>query len=109
MEVRPDCRRQPQVLNPFSETLSRDHIRDIQLKNLRRLIEYSRANCTLYRHRLKRIKANDIRTLEDVKQIPLLEKEDLRLAQDGKANFLFGDVLGIPADSVSHYRQNRPY
>lgn len=91
--------------NPFSETLSREHIQAIQLKNLRQLVEYSKANSTLYRHRLKHINVKDIRTLEDVEQIPLLEKEDLRLAQEDTPNFLFGDVLGIPADAVTHFRQ----
>ena len=91
--------------NPFSETLPRENIRSIQLKNLRKLVEYSQSNSILYQDRLKYINPEDIRTIEDVKQIPLLGKEDLRLAQEDKANFLFGDVLGVPSESVNHFRQ----
>jgi phenylacetate-CoA ligase len=91
--------------NPFTETLPREKIRAIQLKNLRKLIEYSQTNSILYQDRLKDINPEDIRTFEDVKQIPLLEKEDLRLAQEDKSNFLFGDVLGVPSERVNHFRQ----
>jgi len=91
--------------NPFTETLPREKIRAIQLKNLRKLVEYSQANSILYQDRLKDINPEDIRTIEDVKQISLLEKEDLRLAQEDKSNFLFGDVLGVPSERVNHFRQ----
>jgi len=91
--------------NPFTETLPRENIRAIQLKNFRKLVEYSQTNSILYQDRLKDINPADIRTIEDVKQIPLLEKEDLRLAQEDKSNFLFGDVLGVPSERVNHFRQ----
>ena len=91
--------------NPFTETLPRESIRAIQLKNLRKLVEYSQTHSTLYQHRLKGIHPKEIRTMEDVRQIPLLEKEDLRLAQEDKSNFLFGDVLGVPSEKVNHFRQ----
>ena len=91
--------------NPFSETLPREKIQAFQLENLRKLIKYSQSNSILYRDRLKNINAEDIRTIDDARQIPLLEKEELRLAQEDKADFLFGDVLGVPAESVTHFRQ----
>ncbi len=91
--------------NPFTETLPREKIQAIQLKNLRKLVKYSQAHSILYQDRLKDINPADIRTIEDVKQIPLLEKEDLRLAQEDKSNFLFGDVLGVPSERVNHFRQ----
>jgi phenylacetate-CoA ligase len=91
--------------NPFTETLPRESIRAIQLKNLRKLVEYAQTHSILYQDRLKGIDLKDIRTMEDVKQIPLLEKEDLRLAQEDKSNFLFGDVLGVPSEKVNHFRQ----
>lgn len=97
-----DCRK---FWNPFSKTLARENIRAIQLKNLRKLVEYSQTNSTLYQDTLKDINPEDIRTIEDVKQIPLLEKEDLRLAQEDKSNFLFGDVLGVPPERVAYFRQ----
>jgi len=91
--------------NPFIETLPRENIRAIQLKNLRKLVRYSQANSILYQDRLKDINPEDIHTMEDVRQISLLEKEDLRLAQEDKSNFLFGDVLGVLSERVNHFRQ----
>lgn len=95
----------PKYWNPFTETLPRESIRAIQLRNLRRLLAFSQTHSILYQDRLKDINPEDIRTIEDVRRIPLLEKEDLRLAQEDKPNFLFGDVLGVPSSSVNHFRQ----
>ncbi len=91
--------------NPFSETLPRRSIQAFQLQHLRELVEYSQANSVLYQDRLRSINPEEIRTMDDVRQIPLLEKADLRLAQEDKAEFLFGDVLGVPGESVTHFRQ----
>jgi phenylacetate-CoA ligase len=91
--------------NPCTETLPREGIRVIQLKNLRNLIRYARENSILYQEKLKGIKPEEIETIEDIKQLPLIEKEDLRQAQDNKTNFLFGDLLGVPPEKVTHFRQ----
>ncbi len=91
--------------NPFTETLPRVSIRSIQLKNFRNLVRYAQKKSTLYQNKFKDIKVEDINTLEDVRQLPLLEKEDLRLAQDNKGHFLFGEVLGVSPEKVTHFRQ----
>jgi phenylacetate-CoA ligase len=95
----------PVFWNPYIETLSRDRITKIQLKNLRELICYAQKNVNLYQEKLSGIKPEDIRSIEDLKKLPLIEKEDLRRAQDNKTNFLFGDMLGVPTDAVTHFRQ----
>ena len=91
--------------NPFIETLPRESIRSIQLKNFRNLVSYVQKNSPLYQKKLKDIQPEDIKTIEDVRQLPLLEKEDLRQAQDNKGHFLFGELLGVPSEKVTHFRQ----
>jgi hypothetical protein len=95
MEERPMAEDSRKFWNPFTETLSRENIRSIQLKNLRKLVKYSQTNSILYQDRLKDINPEDIRTIEDVKQIPLLDKEDLRLAQEDRS-FCGITVLHLP-------------
>ncbi len=91
--------------NPFTETLPRESIRSIQLKNFCNLVRYAQKKSTLYQKKFKDIKVEDIKSFEDVRQLPLLEKEDLRLAQDNKGHFLFGEVLGVSPEKVTHFRQ----
>jgi phenylacetate-CoA ligase len=43
--------------------------------------------------------------MDDVRRLPLVDKEGLRTAQDGKEPFLFGEVLGVPSAEVSGFRQ----
>jgi phenylacetate-CoA ligase len=87
------------------ETLPREKIREIQLKNFREIFRHAKENAALYRERFKGIDPNDIRTLEDVRQIPMLDKDDLRIAQDNKEPFPFGEMLGVPMEEVSTFRQ----
>ena len=91
--------------NPYTELLDREQITAIQLKNFRRLVRLARRNSTFYRSHLAAVEADDIQRLEDIRKIPLVEKEDLRLAQENRGEFLFGDMLGVPPAEVSHFRQ----
>jgi len=91
--------------NPYIETLPREYITAIQLKNLRNLIRYAQNNSILYQRRFKGIEPEDIKTIEDIKKLPLLEKEDLRQAQENTTHFLFGDLLGVSSENVTHFRQ----
>lgn len=91
--------------NPYMETLPREKIREIQLKNFREIFRHAKENAALYRERFKGIDPNDIQTLEDVRQIPMLDKDDLRIAQDDKEPFPFGEMLGVPMEEVSTFRQ----
>ncbi|MEJ2097222.1 MAG: AMP-binding protein [Deltaproteobacteria bacterium] len=91
--------------NPYMETLPREKIREIQLKNFREIFRHAKENAALYRERFKGIDPNEIQTLEDVRQIPMLDKDDLRIAQDDKEPFPFGEMLGVPMEEVSTFRQ----
>ena len=87
------------------ETLPRQHIREIQLKQFRRILGYAQAHADFYRDRYAGIDPQDIRTLDDVRKLPLIDKNDLRKAQDDKEPFPFGEMLGVPSEEVSTFRQ----
>jgi phenylacetate-CoA ligase len=91
--------------NPFIETLPREHLQQIQLKNFRRMVCHAKTHSAFYRRLYDRIDPEAIQTMEDVRALPLVCKEDLRAAQDGKAPFLFGELLGVRPEEVTTFRQ----
>jgi phenylacetate-CoA ligase len=91
--------------NPYMETLPREKIRKIQLMNFRGILKHAKANATLYKNRYKDINPDDIKTMDDIRKLPLLDKDDLRIAQDNKEPFPFGEMLGVPPEEVSTFRQ----
>lgn len=91
--------------NCNAETLSREEIWAIQLKRFRDLLAYAKSRSAFYVERYKHIDPSDIKTIEDVRRLPLIDKEDLRTAQEGKDPFPFGDILGVPTEEVTTFRQ----
>ncbi|MCG7985956.1 MAG: hypothetical protein JAZ20_14560 [Candidatus Thiodiazotropha weberae] len=63
-----------------SQYLRPDEIKAIQLNKLKKLLKYSYANIPFYHDRFKKAGFNptDFKTLEDLKIIPLLTKDDIR-------------------------------
>ncbi len=91
--------------NPFLETLPRENLIEIELGNFRKYLHYAKQNCVFYRDRYKDIDPAEIRSIEDVRKLPLIDKKDLRLAQEGQVVGLFGEMLGVPQDDVTDFRQ----
>ncbi len=91
--------------NPYVETLSRDEIHRLQLRRLRRLISYVKLNSVFYRETYRDIEPEDIVTLDDVRKLPLIDKDDLRKSQDETKPFPFGTIAGVPDEAVSTFRQ----
>jgi phenylacetate-CoA ligase len=91
--------------NPYVETLSRDEILRVQLKSLRRLISYVRLNSDFYRENYRDIEPEDIVTMDDVRKLPLIDKDDLRKSQDETKPFPFGTIPGVPTEDVTTFRQ----
>ncbi len=91
--------------NPYLETLPREQLVQIQLKRFREIFTYAKTHSALYQHRHRDINPQDIRTLGDVRKLPLIDKEDLRKAQDDKEPFPFGEMLGVSPEEVSTFRQ----
>jgi phenylacetate-CoA ligase len=95
----------PAYWNPFIETLPREQLQQIQLKNFRRILTHAKTHSAFYRKLYGRIDPEAIQTMDDVRALPLVCKEDLRAAQDGKEPFPFGELLAVSPEEVSTFRQ----
>ena len=91
--------------NPYLETLPREKIQQLQLLNFRRIVEHAETNCVFYKHHYRSRDTSMIRTMEDIRAFPLVDKDDLRIAQEEKDPFPFGEILGVPLREVSTFRQ----
>lgn len=91
--------------NRYLETLPREQIAGIQLDRFRRILSYAKTHSAYYRDRYSHINPQDIRTIEDVRKIPLIDKTSLRNAQDDKEPFPFGEIIGVPPEEVTAFRQ----
>jgi len=91
--------------NPFLETLPREKLQQIELKNFRNILTYAKENAPFIREKYRGISPEDIETINDVKSLPLMDKEDLRKAQEGKKPFPFGEISGVDIREISDFRQ----
>lgn len=66
--------------NKKIEAMPLDDLKNLQLKNLRHLIKWVFSHNRFYRERLLQagVQPDSIKTLEDIRKIPLLNKDDLR-------------------------------
>ncbi len=92
--------------NPYLETLPRERLRALQLAKFKRIFqwtwEHSRFHRSLYD--AAGIAPADIRTFEDIRRVPKVEKSMMRDIQ-GKDPFPYGDALCVPLEEVSAFRQ----
>ncbi|MEW6141211.1 MAG: AMP-binding protein [Thermodesulfobacteriota bacterium] len=91
--------------NPYLETFPRERMVGIQLERFRQILAHAKSQSPFYRHRYADIDPRDIKTMEDVKRLPLIDKAALRKAQDDKEPFPFGDMLGVTPEEVTTFRQ----
>jgi phenylacetate-CoA ligase len=63
-----------------TQYLSPEEVRALQLDRLRRLLDHAYWNCPFYRERLDRLGMvpGDVKTLTDLRNVPILEKRDLQ-------------------------------
>lgn len=68
------------VFNKKMETLPRNKIRELQLKRLKETVHLVYENVPFYKKKFKELKITpeDIKTLEDIRKLPLTTKNDLR-------------------------------
>jgi phenylacetate-CoA ligase len=94
-----------QYWNPYLETLPRERLLGLELNSFRKLLQYAKEHSPFYRQRYGDIAPEDIRTREDIRSLTLLDKEDLRAAQEGKEPSLYGELLGVDPENVTTFRQ----
>lgn len=92
--------------NPVLETLSRENLKALQFKKLKRIVEWSYKQSKLYRqiYDNNNFKPEDLKEWSDIIKIPTIQKEDYRLAQ-AKDPWPYGDSLCVPQEKVTEYHQ----
>jgi phenylacetate-CoA ligase len=94
--------------NPVLETMPHEKLRQLQLKKFKEIFTWAYEHSKFY-HKLYNdagIEPGDIKKFEDIKRVPKIEKAMMRSVQGpGKDNFPYGDILTVPVEQVTAYRQ----
>lgn len=92
--------------NPVLETMHPEKLKDLQLKKFKRILRWGYENSRLYRRLYNEVglTPEDIKTWDDVRKVPMLEKEHYRNAQ-ARDPWPYGDSLCVPPEKVTVYHQ----
>src|SRR4030043_2284392 len=95
-----------QYWNPILETLPREQLKKLQFKKFQNIFKWAYEHSKFY-HKLYTdagIEPCDIRTFDDIRKVPKVEKSMLRGIQ-GKEPYPYGDILCVPLEQVTEYHQ----
>jgi phenylacetate-CoA ligase len=95
-----------QYWNPVLETLPREKLQQLQLKKFQSIFRWAYEHSKFY-HKIYSeagIEPGDIKTFDDIKRVPKIEKAMMRGIQ-GKDPYPYGDILSVPLEQVTEYRQ----
>lgn len=92
--------------NPILETMPAEKLRELQLVKFKRIVKWAYDRSKLYRklYDTAGFTPEDIRTWDDIKRVPMIEKEHYRAAQN-KEPWPYGDSLCVPLEEVTVYHQ----
>ena len=92
--------------NPVLETLPQEKLRALQLKKFRRILDWTYNNSPFHRRIYQEagLEPGDVRSLEDIRKVPQVEKGMLREVQE-RQPFPYGDRLAVPLNQVTAFRQ----
>jgi phenylacetate-CoA ligase len=92
--------------NPYRETLPSEQLLQLQLKKFKRIVRWAYDHSRFHRRLYEEagIVPEEIRTLDDVRRVPKVEKSMMRTIQL-KDPFPYGDALCVPLDEVTEFRQ----
>jgi phenylacetate-CoA ligase len=92
--------------NPILETLPIEKLEKLQLMKFKRIFSFAYENSIFYKQLYSEagIEPGDIKTFDDVRKIPTVEKSMLREIQE-KDPFPYGDMLAVPLEEVTEFRQ----
>ena len=96
--------------NPVLETLPREKIRQLQLKKFKKIFKWTYERSKFHRQIYDQagVKPEDIRSFEDIRRVPYVEKSMMRDIQR-KDPFPYGDALCVPwKKSLSFARPAAP-
>lgn len=92
--------------NPILETLPREKIQQLQLVKFKNIFSWAYEH-SKFHHKLYTdagIEPGDIRTFDDIRKVPRVEKSMMRAIQ-GKDPYPYGDILCVPLEEVTEYHQ----
>jgi len=92
--------------NPLLETLPPGKLKALQLKKFRRIFKWAYDHSKFHRRLYDQagIAPDDIRSLEDIRAVPKVEKSMMQAIQR-KDPFPYGDTLCVPLEDVTEFRQ----
>ncbi len=92
--------------NPVLETMPRERLKELQLKKFKRIFRWGYEHSKMYRRLYDNagLTPEDIATWDDIRKIPMLEKDSYRLAQM-KEPWPYGDSLCLPLTEVTTFHQ----
>ena len=92
--------------NPILEKLPQKQLRRLQLRKFQRIFKWAYERSRFHRMLYDRagIRPDDIRSFEDIRRVPKVEKAMMRDIQR-KDPFPYGDALCVPLEEVTEFRQ----
>jgi len=92
--------------NPVLETLPREKLEALQLMKFKQALTLAYRHSPFYTKHYQDVglEPGDIKTWEDVWNVPKVEKDMLREVQE-RDPFPYGDILSVPIEQVSAFRQ----
>lgn len=68
------------IFNPQRECMSREDLKELQLRRLQNVVKYAYENVPFYQNSFDKagVKPEDIKTLDDIQLLPFITKDDLR-------------------------------
>ncbi|MDQ1335670.1 MAG: phenylacetate-CoA ligase [Thermodesulfobacteriota bacterium] len=92
--------------NPVLETIAHEKIRKLQLEKFKKIFSWAYERSIFHRGLYENagITPEDIRSFEDIRRIPTVEKSMMRGIQR-KDPFPYGDALCVPLEDVAEFRQ----
>lgn len=92
--------------NPVLETLPQEKLKELQLRKFQNIFKWTYER-SKFHHKLYSeagIEPGDIRTFDDIRKVPKVEKSMMRTIQ-GKDPYPYGDILCVPLEEVTEYHQ----
>ncbi len=92
--------------NPILETLPQEKIQALQLRKLKRIVEWAYDNSPFYRRLYQDagMEPGDISSFEDIQKVPKINKGMMREVQQHDP-FPYGDMLSVPIERITTFRQ----
>ena len=92
--------------NPIIETLPLEKLLELQFMKFKKIFKFAYENSPFYKqlYREAGVEPEDIKTFEDIRKIPKVEKSMLREIQE-REPFPYGDMLAVPLEEVTEFRQ----